>query len=251
MKNGPISEMDPRSKLFFASTVIILAIMIPKIMYLLGLLVLVFLVVSVGKTLKSWFEYLSALKWLIPILFFLNLFFYAGGEMIESFDLILFTLPITRGGLFTSITILLRLFSIAAVAAMFTVSTDAVELETALTKLKIPWRLAFILSLSLKLVPEIKKRYRKIRETQISRGLETGGGPIKRVKSKIPILIPFMVSVIRYGYELSEALEARGFNDVDGRTNLIQLKHGLDDLFLYLLSISIFSVYFYLNFIRF
>lgn len=248
MKGDPLQDIDPRAKLFFALTVTVLALLIPQIEYLVGLLLITFFIVLLGGILKSWFSYLSALKMLIPILFFLNLFFYAHGKVIRNFDLSLFTLSITYGGLRTSIMILLRLFSIAAVGAMFAVSTEPETFEIVLGKLKVPWRLAFVSSLTLKLVPEMKRRYKKIEEAQVSRGLKLKGGPIKRIRSRVPILIPFFVSIIRYGYELTEALEARGFDDIDERTNLISLEHGPYDYLLYLISIAIFLVYIFLNF---
>jgi len=249
LSQGLIDRLDPRSKAFFSLTVILLAIMIPEIEYMTGLIIMTGILVVISRSLVRWLSYLSIFKVLIPLLFFMNLFFYAQGQTFWSSDFYLFRLSVTRGGLITSITILLRLFSIAGAAALFAISTESIELETALTYLKVPWKLSFLFSLTLKLIPEMKTRYRKIEEAQYSRGIRIEGGPLEKTKKKIPILIPFLASIIRYGYELTEALVARDFNEIEKRSSLIELKHGPLDFLLYVISISIVSTYAYLYFL--
>lgn len=244
-----LENLDPRSKIFFSIVVVLLAIIVPALEYLLALIIITVLLIILSRKLKKWLSYLSVFKILIPLLFFLNLFFYANGKTYFSLDLSVIKLSVTRGGVIASIIILLRLFSIAGAAALFVVSTEAVEMETALSELKFPWKLAFLFSLTLKLIPEMKTRYRKIEEAQLSRGVKMTGGPIERTKKKVPMLIPFIASITRYGYELGEALEARDFNDVKERTSLLELKHGFGDLLLYLLSICVISLYIYLYFL--
>jgi len=246
LKESFIEKLDPRSKLFFSLIVVILAIVIPEIIFLSALILVTLIMVIIGKMLKKWISYLSVFKVLIPLLFFLNLFFYAGGRRYWGFEFSFLELYITQGGLIVSVTIILRLFSIAGVAAMFIISTDPIQIETALAALKIPWKLAFLFSLTLKLIPEMKTRYKKIEEAQLSRGLKISGGPIKKAKKKIPMMIPFLASIIKYGYELTEALEARDFDDIRERTTLIHLDHGVFDYMMYIFSISLFTLYVYL-----
>ncbi|MFP4051016.1 MAG: energy-coupling factor transporter transmembrane component T [Thermoplasmata archaeon] len=242
--NGFSSEtFDPRAKMFFVLIIIILAILIPLPIYLAVLLLIVLITALSGRILKRLISYLSPLKILIPLLLILNLFFYAHGEVVWKYDLRIFTLSVTRGGFKTSIMILLRFFVIASAAALFAVTTDPEKFERTLVKLKIPWKLAFIFSLTLRLVPDLKRRYKKIEEAQISRGLDLKGNPIKRIKARIPMIIPFMASVIRYGYDLSEALKARSFDEIKNRTYMIQLKHKARDYGLYLFSIILFVIY--------
>ncbi|MGM0406137.1 MAG: energy-coupling factor transporter transmembrane component T [Thermoplasmatota archaeon] len=246
MKKSFIESLDPRSKLFFSFIVVILAIGIPEIMYLSALIILTLILVLIGKMFKKWISYLSVFKILIPLLLSLNLFFYATGQIYWGFEYYFLELYITQGGLIVSVTIILRLISIAGVAAMFIISTDPIQIETALAELKIPWKLAFLFSLTLKLIPEMKTRYKKIEEAQLSRGLKISGGLIKKTKKKIPMMIPFLASIIKYGYELTEALEARDFDDIKERTTLIHLDHGVFDYMMYVLSVSLFTLYVYL-----
>ncbi len=243
MNNSLLERFDPRAKLFFISILIILAILIPQPIYLSTLLLIIIVTATVSRSFKKLIGYLAPLKLLIPLLLILNLFFYAHGETIWKFDLRIFTLAISYGGLETSLTILLRFFVIASAAALFAVSTDPERFERTLVKLKVPWKLAFIFSLTLRLVPDLKRRYKKIEEAQVSRGLDIKGNPIHRIKARIPMVIPFLASVIRYGYDLSEALKARSFDEIKNRTYMIELKHRPRDYGLYVFSVSLMVVY--------
>jgi len=62
--------------------------------------------------------------------------------------------------------ICLRLVSVASAAALFVVTTSVEEFEYGLRRLGFPWKLAFLFSLTLKLLPEMKRKYRKIEEAQ-------------------------------------------------------------------------------------
>ncbi|MBS3789947.1 MAG: energy-coupling factor transporter transmembrane protein EcfT [Candidatus Thermoplasmatota archaeon] len=244
-----LNEFDPRSKLFFTLIFVVLSLLIPIPIYLLFLLAIILITAFAGRTLRELLAYMSPLKLLIPLLFILNLFFYAQGNVIWSFDLRIFILSVTYGGLETSIMILLRFFVIASAASLFAVTTGPEEFELTLVWLKIPWKLAFIFSLTLRLVPDIKRRYKKIEEAQLARGLNIGRSPIKKIKARVPMVIPFLAAIIRYGYELTEALEARNFNDIEGRNSILRLEHGFHDYILYIFSIFILSLYIYLNYI--
>ena len=243
MKDSLLENFDPRAKLFLILIIIILAILIPLPIYLSTLLIIILSIALVGRIFKKLISYLSPLKLLIPLLLILNLFFYAHGRVIWRYDLRILTLSITYGGIETSLTILLRFFVIASAAALFAVSTDPEKFERTLVKLKVPWKLAFIFSLTLRLVPDLKKRFKKIEEAQVSRGLNIKGNPIKRIKARIPMVIPFLASVIRYGYDLSEALQARSFDDIKNRTYMIELKHEAKDYGLYGFSVSLMIIY--------
>ncbi|MBS3760965.1 MAG: hypothetical protein KGY43_05790, partial [Halodesulfurarchaeum sp.] len=65
------------------------------------------------------------------------------------------------------------------------------------------------------------------------------GGPISRIKARIPMLVPFLVATIRSGYELSTALSARGFDEPGPRTSITTVEHSPIDFGVYLLAIGV------------
>ena len=61
---------------------------------------------------------------------------------------------------------------------------------------------------------------------QKSRGADfSTGGPIKRAKALIPILIPLFVSAFKRAEELATAMECRCYRGDDNRTKLVKLEY--------------------------
>ncbi len=240
------SKLDPRAKIFFSITIVILAILSSKIITLLPLFILLVIFVALGSGFTNWVRYLSFFKILVPVLFVINLFFYGKGSALWGFSVFDLPVKVTYRGIYISSLIILRLLTVAGVSSWFALSTKSEEFEVALVRLKVPWKLAFIFSLTLRLVPDIKDKFQAIEEAHISRGVILKGGPIQKVKARIPMLIPFFASLIRSGYETAEALKARNFGSKPTRTYMTQLKAARSDYLLYtfsfLLLIGFFAV---------
>lgn len=236
-------DLDPRPKLALAVVLAFLAVAIPRLDALAGIALVTAAVVAAGEGfgLRPWIGALAPFKVLVPLIFVLNAAFYGGGEVLWRAPAV--PVAVTVGGVETSAVIAARLLVIAAVAAWFSATTEPEEFEVALSSLGVPWGFAFLLSLTLRLVPEMRGRFRTIEEAQRSRGLVMEGGPISRARARIPMLIPFLVSVVEYGYDLSEALSVRDFGHTRERTYLVQLEHGRPDYALYAFSIAVLAAF--------
>lgn len=237
--------LDPRPKLLFASVIALLTVVIPSLESLvaLGVFVLLIILVGHGGWRRDWLATLSPFKLLIPIIFVLNAVFYASGRSLWSVPIFGFPLGVTVGGLETSAIIAIRLLILASIASWFSLTTDADEFEVALTKLGIPWSFAFVLSLTVRLIPEMRDRYLTIESAQRSRGLVIAGNPLARARARIPMFIPFFVSVINYGYELAEALAIRDFGSGPHRTSIVELEYARTDYAWYVVSVLTFAVF--------
>lgn len=231
------AALDPRAKLVFLLGVAIVTLAVPTVRSLAILAGLVGLVVAFGRGygLPDVVRSLWPLRVLVPIILVLNSFFYVGGTVLWSVDIGLFPLALTTGGLTTSAVIAGRLLILAGVAAWFATTTETEAFEVALVRLGIPWSFAFMLSLTLRLIPELRSRFRRIEDAQRARGLTFEGGPLTRARRRIPMLIPFLASVIRYGNELGDALTVRDFGRSRHRTYTVSIAFDTVD---YLFSIS-------------
>lgn len=224
-------RLDPRAKLALTVAVSVAAVALPRLDALAGLGLVVVVVVAVGRGLsvRAWVGLLAPFKVLVPVILVLNAFFYGGGAVLWEINLFVLPLRLTTGGIEASLVIAARLLVIAGVAAWFAASTDAEAFEVALVRLGVPWTLAFLLSLTVRLVPELRARYRTIDEAQRARGLSFEGGPLARARARLPVFIPFFVAVVRYGYDLGEALQVRDFGRADRRTYQLALSFGRAD----------------------
>lgn len=231
--------VDPRAKLAFAAAVSVVAIVIPELPSFGALALILAAVVAYGRGfgLREWIGSLAPLKLLVPIILVLNSFFYGGGTVLWTLSGT--PLNLTVGGIHASAVIAARLLVLAGVASWFALTTETEAFEVALTRLGVPWSFAFLLSLTLRLVPEMRSRFHTIEEAQRSRGLEISGHPLQRARARIPMLVPFLASVIQYGYDLAEALEARDYGAVRDRTSVVTLTHHRIDYVFYVVSIAL------------
>ncbi len=238
---SPQERFDPRAKLALVVAFVIAAFLTGAIrsqLILLGLFAVIVLVTDeVGGT--EWVRSLAPLAVLVVFLIGINTVFYASGPAWIAVPIGPVELSLTAGGLQTAGLIAVRLVLVASVAAWFSQGTETGRFEAALTQSGVPWRFAFMLSLTIRLVPELKRRFQAIEDSQRSRGLDFSGGPIARTRARIPMLIPFFVATIRAGYELSTALRARGFDEPGPRTSITTVRHRWIDIGLYLLGAGV------------
>lgn len=237
---GP-PRFDPRAKLALAVGFVLAGFLTGSIrsqLLLLGMLTV--LVVGLGEVgFREWLGALAPLGILLVLLVGINTIFYASGPAWVSVPVGPVDLALTAGGLQTAVLIAVRLVLVAGAAAWFSLATETERFEVALAEIGVPWSFAFLLSLTVGLVPELRARFRTIEESQQSRGLDLSGGPISRTRARLPMLVPFLVATIRYGYELSRALTARGFDEPGPRTSITAVDHGPADIGLYLLAVGV------------
>jgi energy-coupling factor transport system permease protein len=169
---------------------------------------------------------LLRLKWLVIVI---------------SVMCILFWLP-TETFLY-GIIVALRL-DIMLFAGILFVSCCRIEAFSAgLTKLGLPYRIAFAISLAFRLIPSLFSIIQTTVEAQQARGLNVKEGHIlKKAKKYIPLFIPVISQLVRDAHHLSMALESKGFGFKNKRTAYCEYRVKAGDyialalLFLLLLS---------------
>ncbi|MFP4529757.1 MAG: energy-coupling factor transporter transmembrane component T [Halodesulfurarchaeum sp.] len=236
---GP--RYDPRAKLALAVGFVLAGFLTGSIggqLQLLGLFVVIVAVLD-EVSLREWVRALAPLGVLVLLIVVLNSIFYASGPAWVSVPIGPVELALTPDGVETAVLIAVRLVLVAGAAAWFALGTETERFEAALGKLGVPWSVAFLLSLTVGLVPELRRRFRRIEDAQRSRGLDLSGGPIARTRARVPMLVPFFVAIIRYGYELSMALSARGFDEAGPRTSITTVAHRPVDGGLYLVAVGV------------
>ena len=234
-------RFDPRSRLALVVAFIVAAFLTGSLRSQLLLLGIFSVLVAVlgPVSFRNWLGALAPLSVLIVILLVLNSVFYAAGPAWVSVPVGPVELALTPGGVETAVFISVRLVLVAGAAAWFALGTETERFEAAMTQSGVPWSFAFMLSLTVRLLPELRARFRTIEESQRTRGLDLSGGPISRTRARIPMLVPFLVATIRSGYELSTALSARGFDEPGPRTSITRVEHTPVDFVVYLLAVGV------------
>ena len=146
--------------------------------------------------------------------------------------------------------IVIRLVMMLMVTMILTSTTKPMDLtyglEWYLTPLKIvkfPSHIvAMTLSIALRFIPTLIDETNRIIKAQSSRGVDFNhGGIFKRFRAIFALIIPLFVSAITRSEELSDAMEARGYDPYAKRSRYRKLQFHLCDLLALIVVLLVFG----------
>jgi energy-coupling factor transport system permease protein len=142
-------------------------------------------------------------------------------------------LEVHAGGLWLGFFLGLRILLLVGVAGGLTATTAPVALADAIEDLLSPLKkvrfpaheVAMMMTIALRFIPTLAEEAEKIKGAQAARGADfSEGGPLRRVRSLVPVLVPLTVGAFRRADELAEAMESRGYRGGEGRTRYRELR---------------------------
>ena len=227
--NSIVHRLDPRSKL----VAMILLIMIvfwannPITNLILFIATGIFVILS-EVPLSFFIKGLRSMFFLIAFTTLFQLFFISGGHVLFEMGFI----KITSYGIEQAGIIFCRFVLIIFFSTLLTLTTMPLSLATAvesllgpLKRFKVPvHEIGLMLSMSLRFVPTLMDDTIRIMNAQKARGVDFGeGNVIQKVKAMIPILIPLFATSLKRADSLATAMEARGYQGGNGRSQYRQL----------------------------
>jgi len=106
----------------------------------------------------------------------------------------------------------LKLAELLAASILFLSTTSIEEFSTSLVSLRVPYRVAFAMSLAFRLVPLFIDSAITVVQAQSLRGYDFNrGNAFERMRRYVPALIPVFMGALRRANNMAMALEARGF----------------------------------------
>ncbi|MCC6847703.1 MAG: energy-coupling factor transporter transmembrane protein EcfT [Deltaproteobacteria bacterium] len=131
----------------------------------------------------------------------------------------------------------LRLETFLATGFVFLATTTIEEFAFALSRLGVPYRAGFVLTLAFRLVPVFLDAALTVRDAQRCRGLDfTTGNVATRIARYAPVIVPVFIGGLRRADQMAFALEVRGFSAGRPRTSLP--RPGMDGSDLLLLGVG-------------
>lgn len=216
----------PLTKFYLAAVLLISAFILPNYTY--G-----YLLIAICGIVAYFYEKLGIyLKRVFFSLFFLTLIIFAvQGLMIPSNDIIakFGFITVYKTGIITAVRLTSKIAALVSTITMLTLISKAKEFTVALEKKGLNPKAAFILLLSLQMIPEMKKQSDIIMDSQKARGVEMEGNVFVRFKALIPIFIPMVLSSIISTEERAITLESRGFSIGEKRTILNDIEETKND----------------------
>ncbi|UQS82383.1 energy-coupling factor transporter transmembrane protein EcfT [Bombilactobacillus folatiphilus] len=227
--NSLIHQLDPRAKFIATFLFVIIVFLANNWQSYVALLAFVLLAVHLSKISLRFF--LRGIRPMIILILFtviLQIFFTTGGDPFWQWGILsLSTLSLTNGAY-----IFIRFLLIIFISTLLTITTTPLQMSDAIEAILKPLRyvhfpvdeVALMLSIALQFIPLLSDETTKIMNAQRARGVDFGeGGLIKQVKAIVPILIPLFISSFNIAYDLSIAMESRGYQTSEGRSKYRQL----------------------------
>ncbi len=154
------------------------------------------------------------------ILFLLRAAFDPGSNVIFRFGPIAPTVEGVESGLRFSLVVMAMCGAVTLYAALI----PAKYLMLALEDRGVTPRATYVLLASLQAISDLGKNARTVMDAQQSRGIETGGSFMTRIKAFFPILAPVFLTAMNQTEERAIALDARAFNAKAAHSHLVTLR---------------------------
>ena len=226
MKKDFFKQLYPLTKLFLSLTLILSAFIVPSYIYGYSMIIICGTIVSLENKLKIYCKRIFfSLFWLFTAIFIIQSIFLPSGEVWMKFGFI----SIYKEGVMKAVNLTSKLTAVVSALTMLTLITPVKTFTLALEKKGLNPKAAFILMLTLQMIPEMKKQANVIMDSQKARGVETEGNVFVRAKALIPVFIPLVLSSIANTEERAIMLEARGFSIGEKRTILYDIEETKND----------------------
>ena len=201
--------LDPRAKLGALAMLFIASAFASSLAVLAALAVFLLGMFFISKSADS-LRRMGPLFLIIGAMtFMLWALFYDGTEVLFSAGPVV----IYKGALSSSAVYTLRFISMLLAGLLYLSTASLEDLSDALILTGVPYKVAFTISLSFRLVLIFVSTGYTIVEAQKVRGNNAEqGGILKRIKAYVPLLIPLIINGIKKAETLTLALESKGFS---------------------------------------
>ena len=171
-----------------------------------------------------------------PLVFFLAVISLFNLIFVQTGTVLLVAGPliiITTGGVWAAVLYTIRFGLALLLGSLILLTTTPTQLADAFDRMLSPLarlglpahEIAMVFALMLRFVPTIADETSAIIDAQSMRGggLDEGG-PLRRVRAIVPVVVALLASCLRHADGLSRALDARCYEGGEGRTHLHELR---------------------------
>ena len=254
--NTAVHRLDPRNKILL-SLLLLVAVFLKvsswsSTLIISGLFLLFLVIVMLISKISilNLFKSLKAMWLLIVFLLIIYVFIPNPNYNPAHVAFYIGTYPVNYDAFYQSGYIILRIVMMLMITMILTSTTSPMNLTygmewymTPLKVVKFPSHIvAMTLSIALRFIPTLLDETDRIIKAQSSRGVDFyHGGFFKRFGAIISLIIPLFVSAITRSEDLSNAMEARGYDPYAKRSKYRVLKFHFSDLLSFLLVGAIFG----------
>jgi energy-coupling factor transport system permease protein len=227
---SPLHGLDARAKILGTMVLAAGLFLVDSVAGFLLIAAAVVLLVAASRVPPGTFVgFLRPVAFIVALTVLFQVFFSREGGTLFEWGF----LEVHEGGLWTGLFLALRILLLVSTAALLTATTAPVELADGIEDLLSPLKrlrfpaheLAMMTTIALRFIPTLHEEAQKITHAQAARGADfSEGGPIRRARALLPVLVPLTIGAFRRADELAEAMESRGYRGGEGRTRYRELR---------------------------
>ncbi|WP_027108611.1 energy-coupling factor transporter transmembrane component T family protein [Lacticigenium naphthae] len=220
-KNSLIHHLDPLVKLLYVAASIALTYILPEPLFIAGVLFITFLLLVVGKVFRNSLPIVALSMVLIFSLVIVQGFFHPDNatELFAIGPVVFY-----EEGLTVALGLVLRVLVMVGAFSVLILTTRPDEMVERLIKKGMSPKIGHVILSVLQLIPQMRATMGKITDAQRSRGMETEGKLLVRIKAFFPLIGPVVLNSLNETKERSIALEMRGFDAPGKKTFLNEEK---------------------------
>lgn len=208
-KGTPIHQLEPLTKLFY----IVCALCIPIIWgsrWVWAMCIIVSLgVLMMGRVVRKTVPIIGC-----SLLVILTVVIIQGLFRSENVTPLFHVGPLTfyEEGLSFALGVGLNVMNLLLAFSILVLTTKPSDLIEALVRIGLSPKIGYVLSSVFQIIPQMSATMETITDAQRSRGMETEGKLLVRLKAFIPLIAPVVMNSLINTRERAIALEVRGFN---------------------------------------
>ncbi len=237
--NTFVHRLDGRTKFIFFFWISIIAYIFYDYIIISIMLISLLILARIAKIHKQVYltEAVILIPWMIVGIIILAPPFGFGGNKTVLFTLHIFgrEIPFYYEGMAWAITWPMRIGVCIGSAMLFYLTTPLAVITTTIMKMKLPYRLAYMFTAAVQLIPILADEIGTIYQAQVSRGLRTDVSVIKKLKNFVALVVPLTLSSLNRVQIRAITLESRGFTAPVEKTPLREICFKKEDYILFLI----------------
>ncbi|BBF45006.1 transmembrane component STY3231 of energizing module of queuosine-regulated ECF transporter [Lachnospiraceae bacterium KM106-2] len=210
-----LTKIHPFTKLMYIVTMIVTTVLSGKL-WVYGICIgLSALLLFAGKIFRKTLPLIAFSFTILITIFLIHGLFHQGNHNV------LFqigSVKFYKEGLLYASKIGLNILNLLLSFAVFVLSTKPAELVDEMEKKGMPSKFCYMISSVFQIIPQMTGTMHTIMDAQRSRGLETEGRLLTRMKAFLPLISPVVMSSLISTRERAIALEVRGFDSKNKKT---------------------------------
>jgi energy-coupling factor transport system permease protein len=228
--SSPLHALDPRAKIV-ASALLVAGLFFADSVLAFAFLTVAFtsLVAASRVPPGAFATFLRPVAFIVALTALFQILFSREGAALLEWGV----LQVHEGGVRMGLSLALRIVLLVSAAGLLTATTAPVALADGIEDLLSPLKrlrfpaheVATMMTIALRFIPTLHEEAQKITKAQAARGADfSEGGPVRRARAMLPVLVPLTVGAFRRADDLAEAMESRGYRGGQGRTRYRELR---------------------------